>query len=256
MMRGFHAGNGATGDGKGNVLVCSQGYGRGTTAGLYHLNPWTCESTPLITTQPCSSEGRTFNSPNDVCATRDLRFVYMSDPSYAFKQGFREGKPDAPDAIWRIDLHEQRARPVDTSLVKPNGVQLSPDEATLYATDTGYFDGSAIDPSQPRCLHEFSVSSHASGELSHCKLFAHVSDGIPDGLKCDAEGNVYAGVGSGVYVWGPDGTYIGAFTVDGGVANFVFAGPRNNLLIMLNETRIVACELGVRGDLTNGIDTT
>ena len=246
--------NGATADHKGGVIICSQGHFSGEGAGLHRLNPWTGRSEPIITKQPCSPDGDTFNSPNDVVLTRSGKLAFFSDPAYGFHQGIRAGIPDSPDAIWRVDLENNRSRPVDLSLVKPNGVQFSPDEHVLYATDTGYFNGAEIDPSKPRCLHKYIVDSD-SGGLHHCQHFADVSEGVPDGLKCDEEGNVYAGCGSGVFIWSRGGEFIGKLLVEGGVSNFVFAGPENRTLVMCNEMRLLACNLDVKGDLTNGIGT-
>lgn len=54
-------------------------------------------------------------------------------------------------------------------------------------------------------------------------MFAFAVHGVPDGIKCDVYGNVYAGCFDGIEVWNPAGTLIGTIVVPGGgVANFCF----------------------------------
>jgi gluconolactonase len=60
--------------------------------------------------------------------------------------------------------------------------------------------------------------------------------GVPDGIKCDLQGNVYSGCGDGIHVWSPGGVHLGKILIPGGVANFCFARPGE--IIALNETRL------------------
>ena len=60
--------------------------------------------------------------------------------------------------------------------------------------------------------------------------------GVPDGIKCDLNGNVYSGCGDGLNVWNPGGTLIGKIMVPGGIANFCFGEAGE--LFLLNEHRV------------------
>ena len=59
--------------------------------------------------------------------------------------------------------------------------------------------------------------------------------GIPDGIKCDMQGNVYSGCGDGVNVWSAGAVLVGKIMIPGGAANFCFM--RKGELAVLNETR-------------------
>lgn len=61
--------------------------------------------------------------------------------------------------------------------------------------------------------------------LTNRRLFAHVPEPAPDGIKTDTRGNVYAGCGDGVHVWNTAGVLLGVICVPGGVANFCFGRP-------------------------------
>lgn len=44
--------------------------------------------------------------------------------------------------------------------------------------------------------------------LANGRMFCTVAeeDGVPDGVRCDTQGNVWVGIASGVDVYAPDGT--------------------------------------------------
>lgn len=52
------------------------------------------------------------------------------------------------------------------------------------------------------------------------RTFAYVTPGVPDGVHCDAAGNVYAGCGDGVQVFNPSGKLIGKIYLGETSANF------------------------------------
>jgi sugar lactone lactonase YvrE len=51
--------------------------------------------------------------------------------------------------------------------------------------------------------------------LANKHIFAYALRGIPMGIKCDRDGNVYAGCADGVEVWSPGGTLLGVIEVQG-----------------------------------------
>lgn len=65
--------------------------------------------------------------------------------------------------------------------------------------------------------------------------------GIPDGIKCDTEGNVYSGCGDGLNIWSPGGVLLAKILIDGGVANFCFG--RNGQIFLLNENKLWRVQL-------------
>lgn len=73
--------------------------------------------------------------------------------------------------------------------------------------------------------------------------------GVPDGIKCDMQGNVYSGCGDGVNIWSPGGVLLGKILVEGGVANFCFGA--NGELFLLNEHKLWRVQLSqhVKGNL-------
>ncbi|MNR23867.1 Gluconolactonase precursor [compost metagenome] len=110
----------------------------------------------------------------------------------------------------------------------PNGLCFSPDERLLYIVDNG---------SRPNRILVYEVGE--DGTLAHGRTFVDAGDqGLPDGIRCDTDGNVWAGWGSGpalngVMVFAPDGAPIGRIALPDRCANLCFGGARRNRLFMV-----------------------
>ena len=118
-----------------SLLICAQG-DLHSEGGLIEMNAHSPYDTRLVLTD---YHGRRFNSVNDVVYAKDGS-IWFTDPNYGFEQGFRPS-PELPNQIYRYDdsIHDVRAMADD--LLKPNGLCFSPDERTLYVTDTDWIHG-------------------------------------------------------------------------------------------------------------------
>lgn len=83
--------------------------------------------------------GRDFNSVNDVVVAKD-RAIWFTDPSYGHGQDFRQ-RPRLPNQVYRYEPRTGDLRVVADGLGMPNGIAFSPDEGTLYVTDTDLIHG-------------------------------------------------------------------------------------------------------------------
>jgi gluconolactonase len=108
---------------------------------------------------------------------------------------------------------------------QPNGLCFSPDYKKLYVADTG----------MPRDIKVWDVDG---GRLRNGKRFAQFD--IPgtnqpsaaDGIRCDADGNIWAGARPGVQIFAPNGDRIGMIRLPETCANVCFGGARRNRLFM------------------------
>lgn len=101
-------------------------------------------------------------------------------------------------------------------------------------------------PSQTRLTSSrYRYAVHEDGTWSSRRIFAYVTPGVPDGVHCDTEGNVYAGAGDGVQVWNPQGTLLGKIFIGETSANFAFAGKGR--MVICAETRLYFATLGAEG---------
>lgn len=154
-------------------------------------------------------------------------------------KGFK-GQSQLGNYVWRFDPVLGIPRVVADQLVKPNGLALSQDETRLYLTDTGFqqSDKTDINPDLPRTIYVYDFDGPKKNFLVNRRVFAVADTGIPDGVKVDKVGNVWAACGDGLNVWDSYGDLIGKILIDGGLNNFAFAGPYLDNVIMLVETKI------------------
>ncbi|KAE8377103.1 hypothetical protein BDV26DRAFT_305139 [Aspergillus bertholletiae] len=226
-------------------------YGDDGPSGLYLMS-----TTPPYTTRLLKADfySRPFSSVNDVVVHSDGS-IWFTDPTYGFEQGYRP-TPSLPSQVYKWDPVNGSTRAMADGFGKPNGICFSPDEKTVYVTDTHWLhgDGSTDDQKMLTGLMPFSyafdVSTyHGESFLTNRRLFAMADKGIPDGIKCDLDGNVYSGCGDGINVWSPGGVLLGRILIDGGVANFCFG--RGGEIFALNEHRLWRVQLG--GDVKGAL---
>jgi gluconolactonase len=96
---------------------------------------------PPYATRPLldNFHGLQFNSPNDVVLHTDGS-IWFTDPIYGFEKGFRS-KPQLRSHVWRFDPVSGDLRAAADGFGRPNGICFSPDEQTVYVTDTDWIHG-------------------------------------------------------------------------------------------------------------------
>lgn len=223
LVRETSNGNGTCFDLDGRIVQCE-----GLRRRITRWNP----ADGTLETLADRAEGRRLNRPNDVICRRDGSLLF-SDP--AFRVPVEERELDA--AVWRI------APDGSVGLVAhveyPNGLCLSPDESRLYVANTRW----------TKCIHEITLDP-AGAALSR-RIFADMSwddtPGMPDGIKCDAEGRVYCTGPGGIWVFGPDGLHLGTIEHPQPAVNFCFGGEDMRTLFVCAHDSIYVRRMRVPG---------
>jgi gluconolactonase len=128
---------------------------------------------------------------------------------------------------------------------KANGIALSPDERTLYITDSGASQTpGSYHVDRPHHVTAFDITP--GRHLENERLFAVVSPGFPDGLKVDRAGRVYASSLSGVQIFDPNRELLGEIHLPGAV-NFCFGGPAADLLLITTDSAVWTAALAAKG---------
>jgi hypothetical protein len=97
----------------------------------------------------------------------------------------------------------------------------------------------------PLTPHSYRYDVGEDGTFNNRKTFAYASLGIPDGIHCDTNGNVYSGVGDGVHVWNEAGTLLGKIYLGRFAANFRFAGKGR--MVIAAQTELYYVTLAAEG---------
>jgi gluconolactonase len=117
----------------------------------------------------------------------------------------------------------------------------SPDFKKVYVVDISATDG----PSYPAHIMVFDVTSNGT-RVSGGKVFANFAPGFTDGVRCDADGNVWCGWGwggpdtNGVRVHAPSGDLLAFIHTPEVISNLVFGDTKRNRLFMTGSTSIYA----------------
>jgi gluconolactonase len=156
-----------------------------------------------------------FNQPNDLCINKKDQ-LFASDPNWKESTG----------KIWRIDP-DGKSYLVQDNMGTTNGIELSPDEKTLY-----------VNESVQKKVWAFDVDG--KGNLSNKRLFAEFPDHGFDGMKCDKNGNLYItryGKGT-VVVLSPEGKQIKEVVLLGKrCSNLVFGGKDGKTVYVTLQDR-------------------
>ena len=143
------------------------------------------------------------NQPNDLAiGANDI--VYASDPNWAESTG----------QLWRVDP-DGTVVLLETGMGTTNGIEVSPDEKTLY-----------VNESVQRTVWAYDLSE--AGAISNKRLLIAFPDYGMDGMRCDVAGNLYItryGKGTVAKV-SPQGEVLLEVNVSGqNPSNIAFGGP-------------------------------
>jgi len=186
-------------------------------------------------------DGKRFNSPNDL-VVRANGDVYFSDPIYGLVGHEKDPAREIPwSGVYRaragggVDV-------LDKTLTYPNGLAFSPDGKTLY-----------VAVSDPARAIWMAYDVDASGGVANGRVFFDATSfvkagkkGLPDGLKIDVDGNLFATGPGGVYVFTPAGKHLGTIVTGEPTANCAF-GDDGHTLYMTANNKLMRIRLKTRG---------
>jgi gluconolactonase len=183
-------------------------------------------------------EGNRLNSPNDL-VYHSNGSLYFTDPPYGLLQQDSDPAKELPfNGIFRLSP-DGTLTLLNRSQSRPNGLAFSPDEKTLYVAN-----------SDPRLKVWVAYTVNDDGTLGEGRVFYDVSSetsaGLPDGLKVDKQGNIYATGPGGVWIFNPEGKHLGTIQPEEVPANVAW-GDDGKTLYMTARTGIYRIRLLAEG---------
>ena len=208
---GFNGPNGMTADRDGAVVLCQHGNRR-----IVRIS-----REREVTTVVEGFQGKRLNSPNDLVFHADGS-LYFTDPPYGLpRQDEDPAKELAFNGVYR--WAEGNLQLIIEDLHRPNGLAFSPDYKTLYVANSEL----------PKKWMRYDVA--ADGAVRNGRVFANVDDspepGVPDGMKIDSHGNMYAAGPGGVWVYSPEGKHLGTIKTPETPANCAWGDDGRSLYI-------------------------
>jgi gluconolactonase len=226
--------NGNTRDRHGRLVTCEHG-GRRVTRTEYD---------GTISVVADRYEGKPLNSPNDVVVKSDGS-IWFTDPPFGLL-GYYEGYPaqqELPMNVYRVDGATGELSVVESEVNRPNGLCFSPDESRLYLVESG---------TSPRNVYAYDVAEGGK-RLTRRRTLIDVGPGTPDGMRCDADGNLWMGWGmgdaalDGVSIFNPEGRLIGRINLPERCANLCFGGTYRNRVFMAASKSVYALYVNTQG---------
>lgn len=220
--------NGNAYDRSGRIVTCEHATSRVTRTGL----------DGAIEVLATHFDGKELNSPNDIVVKSDGT-IYFSDPGFGRFEYY--GVPRAQEldfqGVYRVNDDSSALTLLADDFEQPNGLCFTRDESRCFINDTmrGH-------------IRVFDVAD--DGTLSGGAVWADVTgdgDGAPDGLKVDADDNVYCCGPGGVHVFAPDATCLGVIKIPEVTANFTWGGEAMRELFFTASTSLYRCRVKTPG---------
>jgi gluconolactonase len=224
--------NGLTLDPAGRLVLCQHGDRR-----MARL-----EQDRSFTTLADRYQGKRLNSPNDA-VFRSNGDLYFTDPPYGLEKQADDPAREIPwSGVFRVPAAGGEVVLLTNELSRPNGLAFSPDEQKLYVANS--------DPDRAIWM-VYDVT--ADGGIANGRVFFDATamakqgkPGLPDGLKIDHKGNLFATGPGGVLVFTPDGKHLGTIETGQPTANCAWGDDGRTLYLTANNL-LCRIRLATRG---------
>ena len=171
-------------------------------------------------------KGKRLNSPNDA-GYHPNGDLYFTDPPYGLPNRYDDPRRELDFCgVYRLSKDGELTL-LTKEMTRPNGIAFSPDHQTLYVAQ-----------SDPKAAIWKSFPVKADGTLGEGKLLYDATKaveeklpGLPDGMKVDKDGNLWATGPGGVYIFTPKGKLLGRISTGERTANCAWGNDGSTLYI-------------------------
>ena len=211
--------NGLTLDSEGKLVLCQHGDRRIASMDA----PLTAPAAKFVTLVD-NFKGKKFNSPNDA-VFNSRGELFLTDPPYGLPEKEKDATREMPfHGVYKVT--DGIANLITDSVTRPNGIALFPGEKRLIVANS--------DPEKP-VWYAFDITD--DGSVSGASIFfdatetAKTEKGLPDGLKIDKRGNVYATGPGGVWIFNDDGNLLGRIKIPALTSNCALTPDEKTLFV-------------------------
>lgn len=179
---------------------------------------------PTYKTIAATYQNKKLNSPNDG-AYNSKGELFFTDPPYGLEKNMADPLKEIPfQGIYKVAASGEITLLCD-SITRPNGIAFFPGENSLIVANS--------DSTKPY-WYSFDVKNDS---IINGKIFYNASSnlkdgkGLPDGLKIDKQGNVFATGPGGVFIFNSSGKLIGKIKLPVAPSNCAFSNDKKTLFI-------------------------
>ncbi len=212
--------NGLLLDAEGRLVLCQHGDRR-----VARMEAPLDQPAPSFVSLAERWDGKRLNSPNDAVFHPNGN-LYFTDPPYGLEFRMEDSTKEIDfQGVYMADA-AQNVQLLTDELTRPNGIAFSPDYKTAYVAN-----------SDPERAIWMAYDVQEDGTFANGRVFfdatAMVADkkGLPDGLKVNAEGILFATGPGGVLIFSPDGSHLGTLNTGEATSNCAFGADEKTLFI-------------------------
>lgn len=175
-------------------------------------------------------DGKPYGRPNDLVVDKKGG-VYFSEPGPNATPGQPPPAPPLSPAVYYVPAGGKSMR-IAEGIGRPNGIQLSPDEKTLYVNDTAGEYVLAFDIKPDGMVgNRRNFAKYPTVNKTPAGAF----NSGADGLAIDNDGRVYVVSLGGVHVFSPKGDLLGTIPLSLQGQNIAFAGADKKTLYIVGR---------------------
>ncbi|MBX3240528.1 MAG: SMP-30/gluconolactonase/LRE family protein [Chitinophagaceae bacterium] len=169
-------------------------------------------------------QGKRFNSPNDA-VYRSNGDLFITDPPYGLEKNVEDTAKEIPFQGVYVIKPSGEVKLLTDTITRPNGIALMNNENTLLVANSDgdkavwyLFDIDNDSLYNNRILYDATTEAKSEG-------------GLPDGLKVDKAGNIFASGPGGVWIFDTEGKVAGKIKLPVACSNVALADDNKTLYI-------------------------
>jgi gluconolactonase len=171
-------------------------------------------------------EGHRLNSPNDIIFAADGSF-YFTDPPYGLKGMDSDPAKELPfNGVYHYK--DGKLTLVIRDLTLPNGITLTEDGKTMYVANSG--------PHMMYMKYPVLPDGTVGRGVMLIDFQPSPEHGVPDGLKLDSHGNLWASSPGGIRIITPQGKVLGQIKLPEVAANLAWGDDGKTLYICASHS--------------------
>jgi gluconolactonase len=226
--------NGLTLDQQGRIIACEHGNRRVSRI----------SQDGMLTILADRYEGKRLNSPNDVVVKKNGD-IYFTDPPFGLLNPGQGLQDAAKNPLRELDFNgvfritaAGKLEPAAKDMALPNGLAFSPDEKKLYVANSAGKTWNVYDVKSDGTLDKGRIFFDAGQETA---------PGLPDGMKVDAAGNVWATGPGGILIISPQAKLLGVITFPEVPANCAWGDADGRTLYVTARTGLYRIKTNIVG---------
>jgi gluconolactonase len=222
-------------DPEGRLVLCQHGDRR-----MARMDAPLGDPKPNFTPLAVRHQGKRFNSPNDAVFRRNGD-LYFTDPAYGLEKQWEDPLREISFAGVYKRTAAGEITLLTSDMTRPNGLAFSPDEKLLYVAQSD--EKAAI-------WRVFDVQ--ADGTIANSRVLFDATSmvpgrkGLPDGMKIDTEGNLWATGPGGVFILSREGKHLGTIATGQATSNCAF-GDDGHTLYMTADDYVMRVKVKAKG---------